>query len=898
MKAIQKSLALILVVSCLAGVVPTALAAENCTYSDVPASHWAHDVIEEWAGKGILDSASGGLFEPERMLTQDEFALILQRAFNYVCTASGGNAVTREQAAANFAQAADIEPVNGVTSFADDVDIDETYKPYVAALQALGYIEGKGDNTFDPKASLTRAESIKILDNIKQPGIKSVSTIGYVDKEGARLSAVAVEYNVDMSGANVNIDTYEITSTFPEVDANYGNGQPGDIVKVYVNNEAAVSEDGGSGTGNYVIIELYTDYLAASEQSSFQSTMAAKVTQTVAIQANGVTIAPSKKAVSNTVLATTTDRRGNSVTSEMAAWGRYDIEGVNGFKIYSNDESGLYGTPDGPAFHASNCFDEKTGTYSDVDLAYALYVPESYNADGRYALVTLENPATSSGTNPLVSVLTTRGPAYLTSDEAQQIVKDEHGLDGLIVLVPTVTGRVDDNGGTPAEYEALVQLWDTIIDEYSIDENYIYGIGQSVGGMVLLETNRNRDNFFAGIMLYENQWGQNYYMDTVFARGMSAYEDGDETAANTPRHYRRTNDYITWDYYYDEDGNKVTEDHDPYNYYYLVSDDNILILNNENNYLSNDVWTEMSYLYSDLVDYSIKQALVDAALDLDEQEQQISAYLDGEDLYNGVDMGLHWITFQGGSQGYTDRKVDSPYRWLLSQSRETEMARPKLDVNKPFELADEQDDSRIVKMFTDPETGGEMYYLTGKSGSGTQFYNTCWLRVGGNVNAAATEMSADAVPGWLPDGMNWETGVTGASIQSVTEINNNGKLTVAVEYDADMVNAVVWLIGDAVVDSRGGLRNDDTVIIDPFDFYANGQQLIGTITKVYINSDAAVNSSAESRTNYGVCDGSGNYLILETDIDWTESIVSVIQRTTIHTDTLIAVPSAFEKSFD
>ena len=67
--------------------------------------------------------------------------------------------------------------------------------------------------------------------------------------------------------------------------------------------------------------------------------------------------------------------------------------------------------------------------------------------------MTLQNPAATKGTHPLESVLATRNPAVYAFNWAQNLVKEAHGLDGLIVLVPVITECVNNNGGTPAEYE-------------------------------------------------------------------------------------------------------------------------------------------------------------------------------------------------------------------------------------------------------------------------------------------------------------------------------------------------------------------------------------------------------------------------------------------------------------
>ncbi len=690
--------------------------------------------------------------------------------------------------------------------------------------------------------------------------IVSVYALGFVDTDGAKVEAIAVEYSADMSGVDVSVDSYELELNSDSTGA----------TAVYVNDTAAISETGGSGTGKYVIIEVDTDFLMSSEQT-FTSSLAVGVTQTADISAGSVTAAASETAVTNYEETQTYDSYCDTWTTTKAAiYGQYEISGIEGFQFFTSNED--YGTPDGEAYHVEDCFDEKDGLSYDIDVAYALYVPEDYDVSGSYAMVVVDNPATTEGTHPLVSVLETRSPALLASDWVQDLVK-EQGLDGLIVVVPVVTARVDDNACTPAQYEALLALWDHIQGEYSIDENHVYGIGQSVGGMVLMETNRNRDNYFAAILMFENQWAQNYYKDTLFVRNQASSE---ETAATAPMHYPRTDAEVTWDYYFDEDGNKVYVDHDPYNLYYLISDDNIMVMNRSSNNLSNNTWQELSYLYTDLVGSNITHFTLDGNAEIAEQEALINEYL-AEDASG---LGLHWVTFENGTNGYSARKVLSGYEWLLSQTREDEMSRSKLDLNKPFELADEQiQTEERATSYTDTEDN-TLYYLTGKAGAGTQFYNTSWLNL---------TTIADAAPGWLPEGMSWETGVEAAKIQSVTSIHDeNGVLTaVAVEYDVDMTDAVIRLKGDEIIGLDGEVREDITIVLDPYDFYdAAGEQIECTISNVYINDSAAITADAERGS------GTGCYVIVELDTDSTTDSVSLVQRMTIRTNTAIASATA------
>ena len=692
--------------------------------------------------------------------------------------------------------------------------------------------------------------------NTENP-IKSVTAIGFMDYDGPKLKAIALEYEQDLTGANVGKDTYEIT-VLSSIKCDYiGDGKLGDITKVYVNDKVETSENGGSGFGKYVIIEVFTDYYS-STNLVYSRTMSARAKQIKDITlGNGNVISAYDEFANNISGATTTSY--NFIFPEL-----------EGFKYYTNTP-GEYGA-DGGAWSVKNCFNQQDGKYYDVDLSYALYLPEGYNENGHYALITLQNPAASANTHPKTAVLTYRSAAVYASDWAQQIVKDEHGLDGLIVLVPVVTQRVNDNGGTPAEYEAIVNLWDHVIEEYHVDKDHVYGSGQSVGGMILLETNRNRDNFFAGMLLYDDQWAQNYYIDTVFARDMVNLS---ATANTAEMHYPRNNGTITWDYSLDTNGNKVYDGHDPYNYYYLISDDNILVLNCTDNNLSNNAWTEVKYLYSDLTGYNgLTQQVINASDSLEKQNSEINEYLERDNTLN-----INWVSLENASEGFHNRKLNESYKWLLSQNRQTEVSREKLDINKPFELADEQDKTDARKTDFTLKDGTATYYLTGKRGAGTQFYNSAWFN---------TNVVIDAVPGWLPEGMSWDTGVSGAHIESVTAIGGNA---VAIKYDANMENIAINLKGDKVYNFVSGeYRDNDFIAVDPYEFYdANGNKIVCTIKNVYVNDTADTVDGATRGS------GSGSYVIVEFEQTLASTPVSVVQLTTVRTDKVIASASHLKR---
>lgn len=679
--------------------------------------------------------------------------------------------------------------------------------------------------------------------------VKAVHAIGFMDMDGAKLGGIAVEYEEDLTGANVTKDTFQIRINNPGTFTYKGDGSVGDILKIYVNDEADFSPTGGSGSGRFVVMELFTDYICTGEQL-YTSSMAVRVTQKEDIHCSDGKVIPADGTTVNNIVAT---KPVNLV-----------MEDLEGFRWYTNN-GGSYGA-DGPAFHQAHCFNQQDGLYYDEDLAYALYLPEDYSESGNYAMVTLQNPAATAGTHPLEAVLTSRSPILYSSDWAQELVKEEHGVDGLIVLVPVITERVDDNGGTPAEYEAVVHLWDYIIDRYHVNTNYIYGSGQSVGGMILLETNRLRDNFFAGLLLYEDQWAQNYYPETIFERDMVANET---IAAGATMHYSRTDGYLTWDYSLDTEGNKVYEGHDPYNLYYLMSDDNIMIMNRTGNALSNDAWTELKYLYSDIAGYELEQLVIDANSDLSQQNSALKQFTARENPLN-----IQWVSLENGSNGYSCRKIDASYEWLLSQSRQSEISREKLDLNRPFELAEEQSEEEGRTLhFTDTD-GNYLRLLKGKRGSGTRFYNSCWLN---------TKTVADAEPGWLPGNLSWESGVAEARIQGVVALGENA---VVIEYDADMSGIIAYLAGDDIIGLDGKVRQDIKYTIDAYEFYDSDDNLVGgDICNLYVNTVAETRENAERGS------GSGRYVIVEFSQSVATRVTGVKQRTTVLADGVVASAS-------
>ena len=121
--------------------------------------------------------------------------------------------------------------------------------------------------------------------------IVSVKSYGFVDLEGAKVSAIIVEYAVPVEGANLEVDSFSITDytilqeqsqgfeTVIEMDYDGIPGNEGQIEKVYVNNLPEPSLEGGTDNGLYVIIEVNTNYMLSGQNLVYTSSMIAGVTQ-------------------------------------------------------------------------------------------------------------------------------------------------------------------------------------------------------------------------------------------------------------------------------------------------------------------------------------------------------------------------------------------------------------------------------------------------------------------------------------------------------------------------------------------------------------------------------------------------------------------------------------------
>ena len=184
-------------------------------------------------------------------------------------------------------------------------------KKFYFGLMAL-FLAGMGFNTISVAKTTSKSKIVKSIS--ADSAIMDVKSYGFVDLEGAKTSAIIVEYNQDIKAISVDKNDYEIIDyaiytekqdgfeKTIELDKDSLKGNEGQITKVYVNNKPEISKNGGIKEGKYVVIELNTAYMLTGQNLSYTSTMMAGVKQIGEVAGKNGKIAAGTKEILNYIL--------------------------------------------------------------------------------------------------------------------------------------------------------------------------------------------------------------------------------------------------------------------------------------------------------------------------------------------------------------------------------------------------------------------------------------------------------------------------------------------------------------------------------------------------------------------------------------------------------------------
>ena len=142
---------------------------------------------------------------------------------------------------------------------------------------------------------------------------------------------------------------------------------------------------------------------------------------------------------------------------------------------------------------------------SGLSIPYNLYLPEGYDASASYPMVVFIADSSTVGSDPTVSLSQGRGALVWASGAWQSRYPT-------IVAVPAYPETIldDHNGYTTTEYVELTKRFiDSLSQEYAVDQNRIYGTGQSMGCMTTLILASEYPDLFAACMFVDGQWDSN-----------------------------------------------------------------------------------------------------------------------------------------------------------------------------------------------------------------------------------------------------------------------------------------------------------------------------------------------------------------------------------------------------
>jgi hypothetical protein len=169
-------------------------------FADVPENHWALTPIEQLATTGLIEGYPNGTFQPERALSRAELATLLVKskgieppaitektfkdmppshwAARYIKgaltmglvkgypdkTFKPNNKITRTEGVVVLTRFGDIpQPAALIAGPYPDLTARHWASPFIAAARTAGLLDYIGDNDFEPKRELTRAEAVEIL---------------------------------------------------------------------------------------------------------------------------------------------------------------------------------------------------------------------------------------------------------------------------------------------------------------------------------------------------------------------------------------------------------------------------------------------------------------------------------------------------------------------------------------------------------------------------------------------------------------------------------------------------------------------------------------------------------------------------------------------------------------
>lgn len=229
-------------------------------FTDVSADHWAAEALQRWGANGIVSGYEDGSMKPSKEITKAEFAVIMNRLFNYQAQSdklpsdvqdtawyasdiakgiaagylsvdSNNNihpsrVLSRAEAALALDKIFRLSTDSSTeTAFSDLSGVSKETGKAIAALSAAGYVRGYSGGLFKPEGGITRAELAQLADRmvsglILSEGEASLGTVTgnvVINHQDVILKDTVIKGNLylteGIAEGNVRLEGVEVTGT-------------------------------------------------------------------------------------------------------------------------------------------------------------------------------------------------------------------------------------------------------------------------------------------------------------------------------------------------------------------------------------------------------------------------------------------------------------------------------------------------------------------------------------------------------------------------------------------------------------------------------------------------------------------------------------------------------------
>lgn len=333
---------------------------------------------------------------------------------------------------------------------------------------------------------------------ISSEDTRKVTTITEVFGDGQKPSAVAVEYPGEMDASSLSIEDYEIENRT--------------ITDVYTNAEAALTDRNVSG--NYVILKLANENTKSTDSMGDRGEHDGGQKREEGQKPIDRGEVDGGKLHGNNGDAGADGGQGHNMGGSeqskedlsVSVVQKGEVMGTDG-TVYPANETAIESSDQINLVVQDFQLLEYTDSDTGCTIPYSIYLPKDYDESKEYPLVFFVADASANGDDTTRNLTQGNGATVWATPEEQ--AKHE-----CIVVSPQYTNTLIDSIGALTTDEnvwsdgltLVSNLLHYVIQEYSVDENRIYGTGQSQGCMTNIALSDKYPELFAAQFLVAGQW--------------------------------------------------------------------------------------------------------------------------------------------------------------------------------------------------------------------------------------------------------------------------------------------------------------------------------------------------------------------------------------------------------